>query len=329
MTILFSENFEKLVNFIFNFYDFDKDGLISKEDVRVVLSYIPLNLKTSTKYSNARLKFEKEDFKDRVESQDELFELLEKCFEFEDQLDSDKFLSVVENTCSDIFLYILIFLMDKKPFSNTTIKEFKGRKFECSAIRINLTPKLQSRLIASPNLNSKFSPSVTIKKSPMMSKRITLDSDGNATKIFGNNSNNNAESKNFLLKFAGANANNITADSRSGMKKSGTVNFSNNPNSGGTKANEDKEPIGNGKENSKGNNKMNTIEDDGINNDEDGVVKNIRVNRKKRNDLKNLEEANAPTKGKLSSMYEDTDLPIVPGIKYQALRSTDRLETLK
>jgi Ca2+-binding EF-hand superfamily protein len=55
MTTLFSETFEKQIVFIFNLYDFDKDGLISKEDVRTVLSYVPLN----SKGKNEKLKFEK------------------------------------------------------------------------------------------------------------------------------------------------------------------------------------------------------------------------------------------------------------------------------
>jgi Ca2+-binding EF-hand superfamily protein len=36
MTTLFYENYEKLEKFIFNFYDFDKDGNVSKENMRVV-----------------------------------------------------------------------------------------------------------------------------------------------------------------------------------------------------------------------------------------------------------------------------------------------------
>ena len=53
MTILFSESFTPLANFIFTFYDFDKDGYISKEDVRVVLSYVPLQ----KKYSKYKMKY--------------------------------------------------------------------------------------------------------------------------------------------------------------------------------------------------------------------------------------------------------------------------------
>lgn len=53
---LFTENFEKLSKFIFDFYDFNKDGFITKDDVRVVLSYIPL--KRKDKNSADYMKFE-------------------------------------------------------------------------------------------------------------------------------------------------------------------------------------------------------------------------------------------------------------------------------
>ena len=40
MKSLFYDSFETSSKFIFNFYDFDKDGLIDKNDIRTVLSYI-------------------------------------------------------------------------------------------------------------------------------------------------------------------------------------------------------------------------------------------------------------------------------------------------
>ena len=106
--MLFSDNYEKLIEFIFDFYDFDKDGKISKEDVRVVLSYIPLNITKHEKYSEMKLKFEHEEFKDRVESQEELFNLMEKCFNKESEINFDKFKDIVENVSSDIFLFIAL-----------------------------------------------------------------------------------------------------------------------------------------------------------------------------------------------------------------------------
>ena len=57
MTTLFYDSIDKMEKFIFDLYDFDKDGLISKEDVRVVLSYIPLNVKAKVN-SELKLKYE-------------------------------------------------------------------------------------------------------------------------------------------------------------------------------------------------------------------------------------------------------------------------------
>ena len=262
MTILFSENYEKLIAFIFDFYDFDKDGIISKEDVRVVLSYIPLNIIKHEKYFELKLKFENEEYKDRVESQEELFNLMEKCFK-SNVLDLDKFKDITENVSSDIFLFILIFLMEKKPFSKKTIKEFKGRTFTSASIRINKSPVLSSKLIASPNLHSKFSPSVTISRSPMMTKRITLNT------LHGKD---NKESKNLLMKLAGKPA----------------------------KKEENKDDLG---------------EDE---------LKMHPVNRKPRNDLKNLNSKGS--KKNLNNVYND--LPIVPGIKHKGI-SNDKLEMYK
>jgi len=51
MNILFSGDYEKTLGFIFDFYYFDGDGKISKEDIRVVLSYVTYSNKTENEKS--------------------------------------------------------------------------------------------------------------------------------------------------------------------------------------------------------------------------------------------------------------------------------------
>ncbi len=198
MTTLFSENYEKLIKFIFNLYDFDKDGLISKEDIRIVLSYVPLNTDNFKPFS----KFLGNQFKDRVESQDEIYSLLENVFKLKDYLDIQKFNFAVENVSSDIFLFVLIFLMQKKPFSKNLIEQFAARN---NNGEIKKSPSFSKRLIASPNLQSKFSPSVTISKSPSMKSRelgMTPNRLGGNFNLGVEGQSGSQESKNFLMKFA-------------------------------------------------------------------------------------------------------------------------------
>ena len=109
MVTLFSSNFEESVKFIFNFYDFDKDGLITKDDIRVVMSYVPIQTKIRSK---SHLKYESEDFNDRVEAQDELYSMLAEVFGNKEKLNQDDFFYVIDNVNSDIFMFILMVLLE-------------------------------------------------------------------------------------------------------------------------------------------------------------------------------------------------------------------------
>lgn len=211
MMTLFTENFNVLVTFIFNFYDFDKDGIITKEDMRTVLSYIPLN--TNNKYRKDKMKFEKEDFKDRMESQDELKLILNKVFEKNDKIEIKEFLDIVENKCSEVFLFLIIFLLEKRPFSKSTLTAYSGLKKNNLSIK---SPSIQKKLIASPSLQSKFSPSITISKSPTISKKSLQ---GNPDKkLLGegmsmlNKLAGKDDPKNKLLQYANNTTNKVTDD---------------------------------------------------------------------------------------------------------------------
>ena len=143
MITLFCEEFDENSKFIFNFYDFDKDGEISKEDIRIVLSYVSLI----------------EDFhnyKDRVNSQEELYSIIKKCFE---KIKGEKmcykdFKKVIENVSSDIYLMILLFLYEKKPFTKATLLTYAKKDDKSPS---NSPPHSPTKLVASPTKNS-FSP---------------------------------------------------------------------------------------------------------------------------------------------------------------------------
>lgn len=196
MKKLFTGQYDSLINFIFNLYDFDKDGKISKEDIRIVLSYVPLEV--DNKYDTFR-RIHTSEFKDRVESQEELHKLLEKVFKTSEHLDLKKFIYAIENVSSDILLFILIFLMKKKPFSAKLIEEFGTRN---NGGEMPKSPTFSKKLIASPNLDSKFSSSQIIKKSPSFKERTIEKSTSNKLGFDLPGAQNAQNSKNLLLKFA-------------------------------------------------------------------------------------------------------------------------------
>jgi hypothetical protein len=140
MNILFCEDYEKTLRFIFDFYDFDADGKISKEDIRVVLSYVTYSNETETekkkllnnnnlKYNDKINKVTKKLYESSVKNQNQLVELLEKCFNNDEELlDFISFVNIIENINSDIYFMIYIFLLEKRPFSFKSIQLYQNEE---------------------------------------------------------------------------------------------------------------------------------------------------------------------------------------------------------
>jgi Ca2+-binding EF-hand superfamily protein len=290
MKTLFTEGFEKTSKFIFDFYDFNKDGFISKADIQTVLSYVSLK---NNKNDNQQMKFEMDSYRDRVESQEEIYQILEKCFkEFtSEEIDYFKFVYILENICSDIYFFILIFLYEKKPFSKITLQEYE--KQVNSFLKISKTPTLTNngKLLASPNLQSKFSPSIAIGKSPsLLTKSLNFAS-----------TSTSKDAKDFLMKFSGNTAGG--QEERTGR----TQRFLSV------------------QETSKSPFKIKTQITIGPKKDLVETMKTVQqqttaVNRKPRNNLKNIEQGTTPQS---KNIY--TDLPIIPAVK---LGKTDKSDTL-
>ena len=159
MKTLFFEDYEKTSRFIFDFYDFDHDGKINQEDIRVVLSYITLTYSDS----NSEKKIAETNnisYKNRLTSQEELCYILNTCFTDKhiknSKIDFKDFKYIIENINSDIYLMIFLFLLENKPFSNKNLESYEYHSRNNS--RKNSPSKKNKKLLASPTKSANFSP---------------------------------------------------------------------------------------------------------------------------------------------------------------------------
>ena len=179
------ETFNSLAKFIFKIYDFNNDGIINKEDVKLILSYVPLNKRQSNKNISGIVT---EEFKDRIQSQNELVNILQIAFEKKETLSFEEYISLIEKINSDIFILILTFLLEKSPITKDTIKLFVlNEKLSPEEIKIR-TPKALSYMIASPSMDSRF-------MSPDLKKRTIINKKHNI--LLQYTVSNNTEQKKF------------------------------------------------------------------------------------------------------------------------------------
>ena len=67
----------------------------------------------------------------------------------------EEYINVVKNVNSDIFILLLMFLLEKKPFSSYSIQVY-SLNAEKPKVNVSNTPKLEPQRIASPSLQSRF-----------------------------------------------------------------------------------------------------------------------------------------------------------------------------
>ena len=112
MIILFSDSFISLLTFTFSFYDFDNDNFITKEDIRLVLSYIPFDIDDNTVST---------DLDRTIHKQQMLFEMIEQAFNDKERITLSEYEQMVCSQCSDVFLLLVIFIIKHRPFNEHTI----------------------------------------------------------------------------------------------------------------------------------------------------------------------------------------------------------------
>ena len=152
---LYMGDFDSTLEIIFKILDFDKDGKITKEDTKVLLSYLPL------KTDNTQI-----EYKFQMQSLNEIDDILEKTFGKKNSIQQEEFSKIIENSQSDVYLQILCFLYQKKPFKSQNVRPLKASKK-----KVNFCPKSKK---SSPNLLSGFSGEHSQKKFITPSKKSTL-----------------------------------------------------------------------------------------------------------------------------------------------------------
>lgn len=116
---IYCSTFEQKTKFVFEIYDFDGDGLISKEDISTILSYMPVTKSTPVEVEG---KFTQEgggasDFNERFETLQEMYKTLDICFGEKQHINFKEFQRINEEIASDMLLSVLNLFREKLPCS--------------------------------------------------------------------------------------------------------------------------------------------------------------------------------------------------------------------
>ena len=82
MFCFYCSNFDEKLKFVFQIYDFNGDGFINKNDIITLMSCIPINQITNIRSEGliTREGCGSQNFQERVDTLEELHQLLKKCF---------------------------------------------------------------------------------------------------------------------------------------------------------------------------------------------------------------------------------------------------------
>lgn len=150
---LYMGNFDETFEMIFTMLDFNKDGIVNKGDVKLLLSYLPLKTDKT-----------KMEYKYQMDSFEEIDEIIKETFSERETLRFDAFKKSIESKKSDIYLQIICFLYQRKPFNEENVSIFKKyRRKSAPEDKIFLSPQTNKR-IPSPSRKTIFSPTESFLK---------------------------------------------------------------------------------------------------------------------------------------------------------------------
>ena len=179
---LYMGTFQETTKTIFDLLDFDKDGIIKKEDVKIILSYLPLN--DVSEEQEKTLESVKEVLGVQMKSLEEIDDIVSKTFKkYEDKMNFEQFKDTVQNKKSDVLLQIICFLYQEKPFSAKNIESMKLKYGQIDDDEYDKMMNAYGRSakkhvsvkIKTPNQTSVLSPAGTFFKRKFSIKGFKLD----------------------------------------------------------------------------------------------------------------------------------------------------------
>ena len=200
---LYMGTFQETSKIIFNLLDFDKDGVIKKEDVKLILNYLPLNNVDEEK--NQIIDKSYDVLGIQIKSLEEIDDIVSKTFKkFGDKMKFDQFKDTVQNRKSDVLLQIICFLYQQKPFSAKNIESMKLKYGDIEDDEYEKmmnaygrrTRKGVSVRIKTPNQTSILSPAGSFFKRRFSMKGFSLDEQNKDTKEVKENKDNKDISNN-------------------------------------------------------------------------------------------------------------------------------------
>jgi len=118
---IYYSNLETKIKLSFDMYDFDQDGYITKEDVRLILSHVPIvNKIEGQTISEGSFKREgggNSTYIDRSETQEEIQLLIQTVFGEKMRINYDEYMKIQQDVTSEMFLSLLTLLQTNLPCS--------------------------------------------------------------------------------------------------------------------------------------------------------------------------------------------------------------------
>ena len=158
MNKLYNGSYQDTIKLIFDILDFNHDGFIEKDDAKMILCLLPLKTDRS-----------KVEYKYQMQSLEEIGEIINSTFGKLKKLNLEEFKNMVEKHKSDIFIQIICFLYQKKPFTENNINVLKTSKKTVPNDLILQTPQVKKKenniFLPSPLKSTYLSPASTFLQS--------------------------------------------------------------------------------------------------------------------------------------------------------------------